>query len=105
MSPTDIQRIGLADHQRPRRYFGGSATFAARCPNRVVVPLVWLVPPELVQDARAAGIGFRAMVADCAYGDNPGFTQALGAASVRFVLALKPRKGTWAPADQDRSLI
>jgi hypothetical protein len=35
---------------------------------------VWLVPPELVQDARAAGIGFRAVVADCAYGDNPGFT-------------------------------
>jgi hypothetical protein len=40
------------------------------------------------------------VVADCAYGDNPGFTQALGAAGVPFVLALKPRKGTWAPADQ-----
>jgi SRSO17 transposase len=55
---------------------------------------------ELVQAARGAGIGFRAVVADCAYGDNPGFTQALGAAEVPFVLALKPRKGTWAPADQ-----
>jgi SRSO17 transposase len=54
---------------------------------------------ELVQAARAAGIAFRAVVADCAYGDNPGFTQALGAAGVPFVLALKPRKGTWAPAD------
>ena len=40
------------------------------------------------------------MVADCFYGDNPGFTDALGAAKVPFVLALKPRKGTWAPADQ-----
>ena len=39
------------------------------------------------------------MVADCVYGDNPGFTDALGAARVPFVLALKPRKGTWAPAD------
>jgi hypothetical protein len=55
---------------------------------------------ELVQAARQAGIGFRAVVADCAYGDNPGFTQALTAAKVPFVLALKPRKGTWAPADQ-----
>jgi SRSO17 transposase len=45
-----------------------------------------------------AGIGFQAVVVDCFYGDNPGFTEALGAAKVRFVLALKPRKGTWAPA-------
>jgi DDE superfamily endonuclease len=55
---------------------------------------------ELIGAAQQAGIGFRAVVADCAYGDNPGFTQALGAAGVPFVLALKPRKGTWAPADQ-----
>jgi SRSO17 transposase len=54
---------------------------------------------ELVQAAQQAGVGFRAVVADCFYGDNPGFTQALGAAGVPFVLALKPRKGTWAPAD------
>src|SRR5215216_1699488 len=55
---------------------------------------------ELVQAARQVGIGFRAVVADCFYGDNPGFTQALTAAKVPFVLALKPRKGTWAPADE-----
>jgi hypothetical protein len=55
---------------------------------------------ELVQAAREAGIGFRAVVADCFYGDNPGFIQALTAAKIPFVLALKPRKGTWAPADQ-----
>jgi DDE superfamily endonuclease len=54
---------------------------------------------ELVQAAQQAGIGFRAVVADCAYGDNPGVTHALGAAGVRFVLALKPGKGTWAPAE------
>jgi len=54
----------------------------------------------LVQAAREAGIGFRAVVADCFYGDNPGFTEALGAAKVAYVLAVKPRKGTWAPADQ-----
>jgi hypothetical protein len=54
---------------------------------------------ELVEAAQQAGIRFRAVVADCAYGDNPGFTQALAAAGVPFVLALKPRKGTWAPAE------
>ena len=54
---------------------------------------------ELVQAAQQAGIRFQAVVADCAYGDNPGFTDALTAAKVPFVLALKPRKGTWAPAE------
>jgi hypothetical protein len=54
---------------------------------------------ELVQAAQQAGIGFRAVMADCFYGDNPGFTQALTAAKIPFVLALKPRKGTWAPAE------
>jgi DDE superfamily endonuclease len=55
---------------------------------------------ELIQAAQQAGIRFRAVVADCFYGDNPGFTDALVAAKMAFVLALKPRKGTWAPADQ-----
>jgi SRSO17 transposase len=55
---------------------------------------------ELVQAARQAGIGFRAVVADCFYGDNTGFTEALGRASVAYVLAVKPRKGVWAPADE-----
>jgi hypothetical protein len=54
---------------------------------------------ELVHAAREAGIGFRAVVADCFYGDTPGFTDALMTAKVPFVLALKPRKGTWAPAE------
>jgi len=60
---------------------------------------------ELIQAAREAGIEFRAVVADCFYGDNPGFTQALTAAKIPFVLALKPRKGTWAPADQAHTPI
>src|SRR4029453_12215003 len=54
---------------------------------------------ELVEAARQANIGFRAGVADCLYGDTPGFTEALGPAKVPFVLALKPRKVTGAPAD------
>jgi SRSO17 transposase len=55
---------------------------------------------ELVQAARTAGISFRAVVADCFYGDNEGFCAALGAAKVAYVLAVKPRKGVWAPAEE-----
>jgi DDE superfamily endonuclease len=55
---------------------------------------------DLLQAARQAGIGFRAVVADCFYGDNTGFTEALGRAGVAYVLAVKPRKGAWAPADE-----
>jgi DDE superfamily endonuclease len=54
---------------------------------------------ELVKAAQQASVPFRAVVADCAYGDNLGFTDALVAAMVPFVLALKPRRGTWAPAE------
>jgi SRSO17 transposase len=54
----------------------------------------------LVDAARTAGIGFRAVVADCFYGDNDGFTEALGRARVAYVLAVKPRKGVWAPAEE-----
>jgi hypothetical protein len=39
------------------------------------------------------------VVADCFYGDNEGFTQALGQAGVPYVLGLKPTKGTWGPED------
>ncbi len=54
---------------------------------------------ELVAAAQQAGIAFRAVVADCFYGDNEGFVEALGHARVAFVLQVKPRKGVWAPAD------
>src|SRR5918994_1045719 len=55
---------------------------------------------RLVNAAREAGIGFRAVVADCFYGDNEGFTQALGRTGVAYVLAVKPHKGVWAPAEE-----
>jgi hypothetical protein len=54
----------------------------------------------LVGAARQAGICFRAVVADCFYGDNEGFTEALGHDGVALVLAVKPRKGVWAPAEE-----
>jgi hypothetical protein len=55
---------------------------------------------ELVSAAKQAQIPFRALVADCFYGDNDGFTEALGRAGVAYVLAVKPRKGVWAPEDE-----
>jgi SRSO17 transposase len=52
---------------------------------------------ELVQAAQRAGVRFRAVVADCAYGDNPGFTDALLAAGVSFVLASSPARAPGRP--------
>jgi DDE superfamily endonuclease len=60
---------------------------------------------ELVRAAQQAGIRFRVVVADCFYGDNDGFVAALGRAGVAFVLALKPRKGTWAPEDEPHTPV
>jgi hypothetical protein len=45
------------------------------------------------------------VVADCFYGDNTGFVEALGRAGVPFVLALKPRKGIWAPEDEPHTPV
>jgi hypothetical protein len=66
---------------------------------------------ELAIRARKAGFCFRAVVADCAYGDQDGFRCELAGAGLPFVMALKPRRGTWAygadahtPADAAREL-
>jgi hypothetical protein len=66
---------------------------------------------ELAVAARAAGFVFRAVVADSAYGDQDGFRGELAEAGLPFVMALKPRRGTWAygpdahtPADAARAL-
>jgi hypothetical protein len=54
---------------------------------------------ELVDAALEAGLAFRAVVADCFYGENATFEGALAAASLPYVLALKPSSGVWAPAE------
>src|SRR5215212_5611651 len=54
---------------------------------------------DLVAAAVAAGVPFRAIVADCFYGDHEGFVEALDRAERPYVLALKPQKGMWAPAE------
>jgi len=66
---------------------------------------------ELAVAARAAGFVFRAACADSAYGDQDGFRGELSEAGLPFVMALKPRHGTWAygpdahtPVDAARAL-
>ena len=61
--------------------------------------------------AREAGFAFRAVAADSAYGDQDGFRAELAEAGLPFVMALRPRRGTWGrdtdahtPADAARAL-
>jgi hypothetical protein len=53
---------------------------------------------DLIAAAQTAGVPFRAIVADSAYGDNANFEQGLWQAGLPYVLSIKPTKGTWAPA-------
>jgi DDE superfamily endonuclease len=57
------------------------------------------VAGELVDRALEQGVSFRAVVADCAYGDHLKFRDALGAADLPYVLAVKPSTGIWAPEE------
>jgi len=66
---------------------------------------------DLAARAREAGFGFRAVAADSAYGDQDGFRAELAQAGLPFVMALRPRRGTWAreadahtPVDAARAL-
>jgi len=54
---------------------------------------------ELVDQARAEGWPFRAVVADCLYGEHHGFTSGLVQRSVDYVVALRPSHAWWAPAE------
>jgi hypothetical protein len=65
----------------------------------------------LAAPAKAAGFVLRAVAADSAYGDQDGFRGELREAGLPFVMALKPRRGTWAygpdahtPVDAARAL-
>src|SRR6266567_212761 len=66
---------------------------------------------DLAVRAQAAGFCFRAVAADSAYGDQDGFRAELAEAGLPFVMALKPRRGSWAygadahtPVDAARAL-
>jgi hypothetical protein len=77
-------------------------TPASRLPKGTADPAFRTKPQlaaALIAQAQSAAVPFRAIVADCFYGDHLGFVEALETARRPYVLALKPSKGTWAPAE------
>ncbi len=54
---------------------------------------------ELVDQALAQDWPFRAVVADCLYGDHHGFTAGLTQRGVPYVVAHKPSHAWWAPVE------
>ncbi len=59
----------------------------------------------LAARGKEAGFGCRAVVADCAYSVSDDWYLALRQAGLAYVVALKPHRGTWAPADQPHTPI
>jgi hypothetical protein len=71
---------------------------AARLPKGKADPAFATKPElawELIDEARTAKVPFRAVVADCVYGENPKLERRLRASRIRYVLALRPSHGTW----------
>jgi SRSO17 transposase len=54
----------------------------------------------LVDAALSLGLPFRAVVADCTYGESAAFEGALWEAGLPYVLGLKPSRGTWAKEEE-----
>jgi len=50
---------------------------------------------QLIEEARAAGIPFRLVVADSIYGENAALEAQLFAAQIPYIMGLKPSHGTW----------
>jgi SRSO17 transposase len=77
-------------------------TPASRLPKGLADPAFRTKPQlaaALIAQAQSAAVPFRAVVADCFYGDHLGFVEALETARLPYVLALKPNKGIWAAAE------
>ena len=54
---------------------------------------------QLIEEARAAGIPFRLVVADSIYGENADLEAKLFGAKIPYVMGLKPSHGTWQQVD------
>ena len=76
----------------PQHWFPqGKADLAFRTKPRIAL--------DLVDQALKQGWPFRAVVADCLYGEHHGFTGGLTQRGVPYVVALKPSHAWWAPAE------
>jgi SRSO17 transposase len=77
-------------------------TPARRLPNGKDDPAFRTKPQlavELIDAAVAAGFSFRAVVADCLYGEHPAVQTALWEGALPYVMGLRAHRGSWAPAD------
>ena len=54
---------------------------------------------QLIEEARAAGIPFRLVVADSVYGENLTLESRLYAAHIPYIMGLRPSHGTWQQVD------
>ncbi len=82
-----------AEPYTPERWFaGGKADPAFRTKPQIAL--------ELVDQAIAQDWPFRAVVADCFYGEHRGFTHGLAQRGVPYVVALKPSHAWWAPVEE-----
>jgi SRSO17 transposase len=54
---------------------------------------------QLIEEARAAGIPFRLVVADSIYGENADLEAKLFGAKIPYIMGLKPSHGTWQQVD------
>lgn len=80
------------DPYTPASWFaGGKADPAFRTKPQMAL--------ALVDQALAQEWPFRAVVADCLYGEHHGFTAGLTQRGVPYVVALKPSHAWWAPVD------
>jgi SRSO17 transposase len=76
----------------PERWFAaGKADAAFRTKPQIAL--------ELVDQALADDWPFRAVVADCLYGEHHGFTAGLTTRGVPYVVALRPSHAWWAPVE------
>jgi SRSO17 transposase len=54
---------------------------------------------QLIEEARAAGIPFRLVVADSIYGENADLEAKLFGNKISYIMGLKPSHGTWQQVD------
>jgi SRSO17 transposase len=79
---------------------------AARLPQGKKDPALRTKPQlavDLVDRALDRGVPFRAVVADSVYGESAAFEGELWSAGLPYVLAVRPSRGSWGPADGPHS--
>jgi SRSO17 transposase len=59
---------------------------------------------QLIEEARAADIPFRLVVADSIYGENADLEAKLFSAQIPYIMGLKPSHGTWQQVDDPANL-